>query len=470
MKDSQNYFFLFLVMIYFLYKVEGGYMKNRKGFTMIELLTAFVIMAFLLGIGVVSYRFIIDRVAANYYDTLEEELLLAGSDYFTNNRMERPLSGYSAVQIDELVGNKYIETLKDRNGKVCDPNSDSKVYIYKTENGYDYEVCLICNEHESSGAYCNNVAMGVINISASKEGGGSYNPLLSFVNASWSNKNVNVTFSVTVDVTDFIITDVNSGTRRTCDSITGRSCSMSFSSTSSYKVEAYNDGIEVAPAKGFNIKIDKEVPQIVYSLEEGTYDENKNVTVTVTDNRKISSVEYKLYKDDSLVSSGNPTIDNETSLNFDNNLDNSGTWKLEVTAVDAAGNTSNNSKSFAINAGPVCEWVSISGYTKTSCESIAQPDNPVAGDKYVACDGPYGSGKWRFTHSQIPCTVGNSIPGNVSGYDYGTAYEAGIACNSAWQSAENACYRQGGNSIGGVTCSTQQERYFTEETFEYQCE
>ena len=107
MKNSENYFFLFWFMLYFLYKVEGEDMKNRKGFTMIELLTAFVIMAFLLGIGVVSYNFIIDRVAANYYDTLEEELLLAGSDYFTNNRTERPLSGYSAVQIDELIGNKY---------------------------------------------------------------------------------------------------------------------------------------------------------------------------------------------------------------------------------------------------------------------------------------------------------------------------------------------------------------------------
>ena len=238
---------------------------------MIELLTAFVIMAFLLGIGVVSYNFIIDRVAGNYYNTLEEELLLAGNDYFTNNRIERPLSGYSAVQIDELVGDKYIETLKDRNGNVCDSNSNSKVYIYKTGDSYGYEACLVCNDYKTEGTYCDGITMGVINISAVKEGGGSYNPLLSFANASWSNKNVTVTFSVTTDVTDFIITDINTGSKRTCNSITDRKCSMSFSSTSSYKVDAYYNGLEAAPSKGFNIKIDKEKPtcEFVSVTEDG---------------------------------------------------------------------------------------------------------------------------------------------------------------------------------------------------------
>lgn len=235
-------------------------MENRKGYTMVELLVAFVIIAFILGIGVVSYRFIIDRIEANYYDTLEEELLLAGSDYFTNHREDKPLSGYSAIQIDELVGDKYIETLKDRKGNVCDRNDKSRVYIYKTSVGYGYEACLFCNEYEPDGAYCNNVAQGVINISASKEGGGSYNPLLSFANASWSNSDVTVTFSVNVPVTEFVITNTNNGETKVCDSIVNKSCSMKFSDTSTYKVQAYNESNEVAPEKGFNVKIDKTKP------------------------------------------------------------------------------------------------------------------------------------------------------------------------------------------------------------------
>lgn len=451
-------------------------MKNKKGFTLIELLVSFVIIAFILGIGVVSYNFIIDRVAANYYDTLEEELLLAGSDYFTNNRIERPLSGYSAVQIDELVGNKYIETLKDRTGKVCDSNSNSKVYIYKTDTGYGYETCLVCNEYESEGTYCDGSAMGVINISASKEDGGSYNPLLSFVNASWSNKNINVTFSVTVDVSEFVITDTNSGSTRTCDSVSGRSCSMNFSNTSSYKVEAYNDGVEVAPSKGFNVKIDKEVPEILYTLEAGTYDENQMVTVTVTDNIKISLVEYKLYKDSILVSSGSPTGDSDTSISFNSNLDSNGTWKLDVVSTDVAGNETRDSRTFVINSGPTCAWVEVSGYTKSSCSPKTEPTNPVEGDEYVECNGPYGSGLWRFMYSSITClndesVVVGSIPALTSGYEYGTAEDASRACTSAWQSAENACYNyENGRPNGGISCSTRQDRYFTEHTYEYQCE
>ena len=554
-------------------------MKNKKGYTLIEVLTAFVIIAFILGIGVVSYNFIIDRVAANYYDTLEEELLLAGSDYFTNNRVEKPLSGYSAVQIDKLVGDKYIETLKDRKGNVCDSNSDSKVYIYKTDDGYEYEACLVCNDYKTEGTYCDGIAMGVINISAVKEGGGSYNPLLSFANASWSNSDVNVKFSVTVDVSEFVITDTSDGSTRTCDSISNKSCSMNFSKTSSYKVQAYNNGVEVAPTKGFNIKIDKDAPVcnfvsgptvalinksltskyvlsctdnvglssdynlassdftltnsnvvliqsptatsivngyqyniivsgnksgttaltlkqgaitdkagngnvsvrsnnvevdvdapvISYNLASGTYEENKTVTVTVTDNRKISLIEYKLYKDDSLVSSGNPTGSSTTNISFDSNLNSDGTWKLEVTAKDAAGNTSTDSRSFIIESIK-CEWVHTASDTPKTCTVKYKPSNPVEGDTYNTCEGPLGSLKWRFSHSSIACTVGNPIPGNTSGYTYGTAQDAEMACQSSWQSSENACYnREGGLPQGGNTCKATQDKYYYKQIFEYQC-
>ena len=487
-------------------------MKNKKGFTMVELLVSFVIMSFLLGIGVVSYNFIIDMVAANYYDTLEEELLLAGSDYFTNNRVEKPLSGYNAVQIDELVGNKYIETLKDRRGKVCDRSSDSKVYIYKTSEGYGYEACLVCNDYKTEGTYCDGMALGVINISAEKEGGGSYNPLLSFANASWSNKDVIVTFSVNVPVTKFVVTDTNNSIKRTCNSSNGRSCSMSFSNTSAYKVEAYDGSNEVAPDKGFNIKIDKvkpvcefvsgpsvalinqsltstyvlectdnvglknnynidssnftlttsnviliqnhvvtaitngyrytvtvsgnisgttalklnagvitdkagngnsstqsnnvevdvNAPQISYNLASGTYDENKTVTVTVTDNRKISSITYQLYKDEVLVSSGNPPGASITNISFDSNLDSDGTWKLNVTAIDEAGNTINTSRNFIIDTVPVCtDWKQSSVEYVSRCTPVG---DSKTGTSYTTCNL-----QWRYTkYMRCTCSISNS--------------------------------------------------------------
>ena len=401
-------------------------MKNKKGFTMVELLVSFVVMAFILGIGVVSYRFIIDKIASNYYDTLEEELLLAGSDYFTNHREDKPLSGYSAVYIDELVGDKYIETLKDRNGNVCSKNNDSKVFIYKTEAGYDYEACLVCNEYKTSGTYCNGLALGVINISAVKADGSSYNPLLSYENTSWSNSDVTVTFSVSTDVTKFVITNTNNGDKRVCDSIVNRSCSMEFTNTSTYKVEAYNNSVEVAPSKGFNVKIDKEAPVISYNLESETYDENKIVTVTATDNIKIKEVEYKLYKDDVLVSSGNPTLTSDQSVSFDSDLNDDGTWKLDVVVSDVAGNNTIASRTFVIKTALVCtEWVESSSSYSSSCLSSSPTEDSTS---YTVCIIQWGYKKElsceKIGEDDETFTVTYYAP-----YYYGSKSDASSACS-----------------------------------------
>ena len=405
-------------------------MKNKKGFSMIELLVAFVIMAFLLGIGVVSYRFIIDRVASSYYDTLEEELLLAGSDYFTNHREDKPLSGYSAVYIDELVGDKYIETLKDRNGKVCSASNDSKVYIYKTEKGYGYEACLVCNDYKSEGTYCDGVALGVINISAVKEDGTSYNPLLSYENNSWSNSDVTVTFGVNVPVTKFVITNTKNGTRSECTNINDKSCSMIFNETSTYNVKAYNEGIEVAPETGFNIKIDKEAPVITYNLDAGTYDETKDVTLIVTDNCKIDLVTYELYKDDILSSSGIPTIASLTNINFDVKLDDYGTWKLEVTATDNAGNKTSDTRSFVIRKSQSCGY-KLDNYFDT--ETCGASGTFGEGDEYVTCTKVY---RFNVMYAPQSTSTGTLISQScyLSQYDYDSEDSAKTACKNNYQS------------------------------------
>lgn len=238
-------------------------MKNNKGFTMMELLAVFIILSLLVGISVISYQFIMEKVEANYYKTLEEELLLAGSDYYNNHREEKPIIGYGMVLIDELVGDKYIETLKDRSGKTCSPNNDSKVYIYRTENGYDYEACLVCNDHETTGAYCDGNILDEIIISAKKENSNAeYNVLkMSYNSTGWSNENISVTFKINdKNVTKYVITNVSDNSEKICDSITNKSCSMTFTSSGSYTVIAYDSETIVGGKKAFYVKIDKEKP------------------------------------------------------------------------------------------------------------------------------------------------------------------------------------------------------------------
>ncbi len=59
---------------------------NKKGFTLIEVLAVFAIIAIIGGIGLISYRSFSDKGQSNYYKSLESDLVLAGNDYFQDNR------------------------------------------------------------------------------------------------------------------------------------------------------------------------------------------------------------------------------------------------------------------------------------------------------------------------------------------------------------------------------------------------
>jgi prepilin-type N-terminal cleavage/methylation domain-containing protein len=59
---------------------------NRKGFTLVELLTAIVIIALLSGLGVISYQSFFKSAEERYYDVMESNIVLAGNDYFEDHR------------------------------------------------------------------------------------------------------------------------------------------------------------------------------------------------------------------------------------------------------------------------------------------------------------------------------------------------------------------------------------------------
>ena len=233
--------------------------------------------------------------------------------------------------------------------------------------------------------------------------------------------------------------------------------------------------MEVAPSKGFNIKIDKEAPIISYDLSEGTYDENKVVKVSVNDNRKINFVEYKLYKDDTVISSGNPNIEDDKYVSFENNLDNDGTWKLEVVANDKAGNVANETRSFVINTGPVCEWVGILSSTPNSCTSVSKPSNPSEGNTYTVCNGPkYGN--WRYYCPQILCADGTVISSVISSdYIYTSKMVAQNMVDGSWGVAATRCDDHEGvitnnqYSAWHNYCQYQQLTYYQKNVYEYRC-
>lgn len=100
-------------------------MKN-KGFTIVEVVVTFVIIGLLAGIGIVSYNYVFSKVETDYYHTLENSLKLSGNEYYQDHRDELPVNGFSKVEIKNLIDNKYVEPLKDKNGNEC---NEGYVYI-----------------------------------------------------------------------------------------------------------------------------------------------------------------------------------------------------------------------------------------------------------------------------------------------------------------------------------------------------
>ncbi len=128
-------------------------MKNKDGFTIVELVATFAILAVIMGIGILTFNYVFNRVSDDYYHTIENSLLLSGNEYYQDHRNELPVNGYNKVAVKTLIDNHYIEPIKDKNGNIC---TEGDVYLYPKQQGqYNYDVRLKCGDYESEGVYCN---------------------------------------------------------------------------------------------------------------------------------------------------------------------------------------------------------------------------------------------------------------------------------------------------------------------------
>ena len=88
-------------------------MKDKKGFTLVEVLVTIVIIGLLSGIGIIAYQSFFNTGEEKYFNALESDILLAGNDYFTDHRDELPSgNNISEVSLTDLINAKYIEELK----------------------------------------------------------------------------------------------------------------------------------------------------------------------------------------------------------------------------------------------------------------------------------------------------------------------------------------------------------------------
>ena len=130
-----------------------GRKKNNKGFSLVELLAAIVIMGILSGIAVVGVTFLLNKAGREYYKAQESEVIMAAKSYTQDNRSFLPkrVGQKNQIYLKTLQNKKYIGDVLDRNKKKCDPDR-SYVQVYRyNKNNYSYVVNLVCDKYTSEG-------------------------------------------------------------------------------------------------------------------------------------------------------------------------------------------------------------------------------------------------------------------------------------------------------------------------------
>ena len=133
--------------------------------------------------------------------------------------------------------------------------------------------------------------------------------------------------------------------------------------------------------QNYSIKRDTTNPTVSYSLEGGTYNENKTVRVTPSD-ANYSSMAVHVYKNSALVYSekvDEKSTNGTSSSYFDVALDSDGTWTIYTVVYDKAGNKQNQNP----DNGTGWYYQSYVISSEPPKLIIATPGQPIHLKKYI---------------------------------------------------------------------------------------
>ena len=125
-------------------------MKNKKGFTLTEILATIVILGVILAIAVPSYNSLSKKFEKEYYDKLDKSVLAAAKSYWKDNPDKRPkeLLKSDNIALDDLIKKKHIENVTEYRSK---KGLEGYIIIINVGNGkYDYKTCIKDEKNWSS--------------------------------------------------------------------------------------------------------------------------------------------------------------------------------------------------------------------------------------------------------------------------------------------------------------------------------
>ena len=131
---------------------------NKKGFSLVEILVAILILGILSGLAVVSVSSMLQTAKEDYYDTIEKTIILAAQNYYGDHRgsLPRDVGQKRRVTIETLIEYNYLKRgdVVDYGKTECNV-TDSYVSVIKySQDDYLYTLYLECPattiDHEKS--------------------------------------------------------------------------------------------------------------------------------------------------------------------------------------------------------------------------------------------------------------------------------------------------------------------------------
>mgnify|MGYP004510526189 FL=1 len=146
--------------------------KKGNGFTLIELLATIIILGILSTAVFVGVNYLLKNSQARYYETLEDMIILAAKDYYSDYHSQLPTEtgAMSEVSVEQLVKLKYLDPVYDHKKKLCDVENSLVKVVKEKNNHYAYYVALICDNHKSDEITIKDNTIPDIIFSDTKEG------------------------------------------------------------------------------------------------------------------------------------------------------------------------------------------------------------------------------------------------------------------------------------------------------------
>ena len=125
-------------------------LNTKKGFTMVELLGAIVILGILTTLSVTAIQGLMKKAHENYYKSQESSMVAAARNYAEKNKQYLPkVNGQTTyISLESLSDKKYLDKVMDDNKKTCDLKN-SYVQIFYYDNDYYYTPYLKCDNYSS---------------------------------------------------------------------------------------------------------------------------------------------------------------------------------------------------------------------------------------------------------------------------------------------------------------------------------